>query len=758
MTDHESKKLTDWKKEPKLQDLKLMLTDAATEHQSQVSKIRDWESALTTTGRYAPKKVAGRSRIQPKLVRKQAEWRYSALTEPFLSSDQMFTVSPVTFEDVDAAKQNELLINWQFRTKINTISFIDNLVRATVDEGTSIVRIGWEQESIEVTEPVPEWTYYPVDEESEEGEMYLQHIDEAIQLKEANPRGYSEQIPEELKAAIDYIEQAGIPVRAELTGYVPVKVQKIIKNQPTVQVCDPESVILDPTCRGDISKAMFVIFDLDVSQHELLNSNADYKNLDKIRWESDKSPGEIGINETTNFTFKDKMKNKQKMYEYWGYHDINDDGHVVPIVASWIGDTLIRLEESPFPDKKLPVVVIPYLPVKRSIYGETDAELLKENQMVQGALMRGLIDIMGRSANGQTGFARGLLDSHNKRKYEAGQDYDFNVNTSHPNGGIYQHTFPAIPDSALTLMSVMSSEGDSLTGVKSFSGGISGESYGKVATGIRGALDSAAKREMAILRRIANGLKEIAGKIMAMNAEFLSEDEVVRVTNTQFITINKDDLQGNFDLQVDISTAEVDEQKAQDLSFMLQTLGPSIDQSITFMIMSEIAKLKRMPDLANQLLSIDTSPTENDLLLQELEMQKVQLEVAKLESEAAWNQARAAKEQASAAFIALNTQDVATGVSHARDIERMIAQSESNQSLAVTKAILAAKKQGEAEPDIEAAIGFNELTKQMSSQSVSAMAQLRASILPQNDLEQSADPEGEELQGDPNMLPPEEQV
>ena len=60
--------------------------------------------------------------MQPKLVRRQAEWRYSALAEPFLNSEKLFNVSPVTFEDEAAAKQNELVLNWQFRTKIRRIA------------------------------------------------------------------------------------------------------------------------------------------------------------------------------------------------------------------------------------------------------------------------------------------------------------------------------------------------------------------------------------------------------------------------------------------------------------------------------------------------------------------------------------------------------------------------------------------------------------------------------------------------------------
>ena len=47
-------------------------------------------------------------------------------------------------------------------------------------------------------------------------------------------------------------------------------------------------------------------------------------------------------------------------------------------------------------------------------------------------------------------------------------------------------------------------------------------------------MDAASKREMSILRRLAHGLLKIGRKIMAMNAVWLTEQEVVRLTNGPF--------------------------------------------------------------------------------------------------------------------------------------------------------------------------------------------------------------------------------
>lgn len=704
-------KLTDWAKEPKIQDLKQIFDDAKKSHQEQMVKIDDWHDAINVKGKYKPKQIKGRSQVQPKLIRRQAEWRYSALTEPFLGSEKLFQVNPATFEDIAGAKQNELLLNWQFRTKINKIKFIDDLVRTVVDEGTGICRVGWQRLTVPDTEMVPVFEFYPLEPESEEDENFMllvQELQQAAEFSQQNPREFDETFPEEMKAAVEYFLEEGIPVEAKLVGYKEEEYERILENQPTVDILDPHDVYLDPTCKGNMDEAMFVIHAYETSKHELLKNAAQYKNLDKINW------GEQGvdpdrIHTDTNFKFQDAVKAKVTVYEYWGYHDINDDGIMVPIVAAWIGDVLIRLEESPFPDGKLPFVVIPYLPVKRQLYGEPDAELLKDNQAITGAVMRAMIDILGRSANAQTGIPQDFLDVVNKRRFENGLDYEYNLQSGqHPANAIHMHKMPEIPNSAMEMLGLQAQDAEALTGVKAFATGISGAAYGQVAAGIRGALDATSKREMAILRRLAKGVIDIGNKIIAMNAEFLSETEVVRVTNRQFVEIRREDLKGNYDLIVDISTAEVDDAKSQDLAFMVQTIGPIAGPEAALQLVAEIADLKRMPDVAENLRNFRQEPSEAEQMMQELQLKKAELEVVELESRIQRNMAEAAKAAADARQKGLDTEEQSLGIKHNREMERQKSQSQGNQNLVITKAIVDSKTDF---GNIQAAMGFNELTK-----------------------------------------------
>lgn len=642
MPELDIKPLTSWKNPPSIKDLKQDLSDAKPIHDSQVSKIGEWLDNLNITGKAKVQTAKGNSAIVPKLIRRQAEWRYAALTEPFLSTDELFNVRPVTWEDRKSAIQNQLVLNAQFNTHIDKTKFIDEYVRAAVDEGTVILRAGWCFEEEEVTETVPviEYRVNPA---------LLPLHQQLAQMKQESPSEYATDVPEELKQAHELSMERGVPIEPVVIGQEEKKTMRTIRNHPTVEVCDYRNVVLDPTCMGDIKKASFVVYSFETSLSEL-KKDSKYKNLDKINIAANNILGQPDHNPSDGsktFNFTDKPRQKFVVHEYWGFWDIDGTGKVKPIVASWVGDTPIRMEENPFPDKELPFIVEQYLPVRKSNYGEPDGALLEDNQKVIGAVTRGMIDLMGKSANGQTGVRKDMLDSTNRRKFDKGMDYEFNANVD-PRQGVFMHTYPEIPNSAQFMLQLQNMDAESLTGVKSFTQGVSGQSLGDVAAGVRGALDAASKRELGLLRRLSNGVIALGRKFISMNSEFLSEEEVVRITNDEFVTVRRDDLAGNFDLRLSISTAEEDNNKAQELAFMLQTMGNNMDPAMSRMILSDIARLRKMPDLAKKIESFEPQP---DPLVQK----KAQLEIALLEAQIANENAQAQERMANAGLSGAKT-------------------------------------------------------------------------------------------------------
>ena len=279
-----------------------------------------------------------------------------------------------------------------------------------------------------------------------------------------------------------------------------------------------------------------------------------------------------------------------------------------------------------------------------------------------------------------------------------GEDYEFNGNVD-PRQAFHMHTYPEIPQSASLMLQIQHNDADSLTGVKAFSNGITGQALGSTATAVRSALDATSKRELGILRRLAEGIKKVGRKFISMNAVFLSEEEVIRVTASEFVRIRRDDLAGSYDLKLTISTAEADNQKAEELSFMAQTLGTNAGIELYKLILSDIARLRKLPDLAKKIK--EYQPAEDPIA-----QQRAQLELALMQVEIEERRARAMMAQAEAQLAMakaqtegvkagniqsdtdlknLNFIEQESGTKQERDLQKLGAQAKGNMGLELLK-------------------------------------------------------------------------
>ena len=543
------------------------------------NKIQDFRNQ--TAGAPYGNEVKGKSRIVSLDIKKQLEWMLPTLADPFLSTSDVIKCNPVTYEDVLAARQNELLLNTQFCRKFPRYNFMMKALKVLATEGTLVVQTGWDYEDEEVETMVEAVVAHP-----ETGE--------------------------------------------EVIAMTKEKVTKVRKNQPTATVCRNEDIYLDPTCMDDMSKAQFVIhrYETDLST---LKSDGRYKNLDKVAdQEGHKYDYGYLQQDHTYFKFQDQARKKMVVYEYWGNYDIDEDGIAEPIVCAWIGNTIVRLQSNPYPDQRPPFIVVPFNAVPFQLHGESLASVIGDNQKVKTAIIRGVIDNMAQSNNGQVGMRKGALDIANRKKFLEGKNFEYNGT---PND-FWQGSYNQIPSSAFDVLTIMNNEIESQTGVKSFSGGITGSALGSTATGARGALDATATRRISLVRNVAENLiKPLMRKWMAYNYAFLEEEEIVRITNAEFVPIRRDDLDGNIDIDITISTAEDNSAKAQELSFLLQTMGPNQDFEINKLLMGQIAKLSRMPDLEKQIMNHQQQPDPMEQQAKQLEMQKMMLELEMMQAE-----------------------------------------------------------------------------------------------------------------------------
>ena len=564
-----------------LKNLKADMKEAERLQREWFIKREEWSSQ--TKGAPYGNEVDGKSKIVSKDIKKQLEWMLPSITDPFLSTSDVIKCNPVTYEDGKSARQNELLLNTQFCRKFNRYNFIMKATKVLVTEGSVVIQTGWDYEEEEVEAEVE---VIGVDENG------MEFVDTEISMQ-----------------------------------------TNVIRNQPTAVVCRNEDIFIDPTCMDDMDKCQFVIHRYESSLNAL-KQDGRYENLDKVeaaQYNLTNDPQYLREDQTY-FEFKDKPRKKFVVHEYWGNYDIDGDGIAEPIVCAWVGNTIIRLESNPYPDNKPPFVIVPFSAVPFQMFGEALAETIGDNQKVKTAITRGMIDNMAKSNNAVVATRKGALDPVNRKKFLKGENFEFNGTP----GDFWQGSYNQLPSSAFDMLNLQNNEIESQTGVKSFSGGISGNALGSTATGARGALDATSTRRLNLVRNMSeNMIKPIMRKWMAYNAEFLEEEEVIRITNDEYVPIRRDDLAGKIDIDISISTSEDNAAKSQELSFLLQTVGPNEDPAIRREIMAQIMDLMRMPEQAKKIRDYQPQPDPVQQKMQELQIAKLEAEIEKIRADAA---------------------------------------------------------------------------------------------------------------------------
>ena len=524
-----------------------------------------------------------KSAIVSRDIKKQSEWQHSTIIDPFVSAPDIVKASPITAEDTASARQNELVLNAQFCRQFGRYNFMTKAVKVLDREGTVVIQTGWDYEDEEVEVEVPTIMTF------------------------ADGR--------------------------ELVLGTTTEVQtRVITNRPTAVVCRNEDIYIDPTCMDDMDKCQFIIhrYETDLST---LRQDGRYKNLHKVAKAEGSGENDIDFEDEddTEFEFKDDPRKKKVVYEYWGNYDIDGDGITEPIVCAWIDNTVIRLEDNPYPDGKPPFIVVPFNSIPFQMHGEANAELIGDNQKVKTAITRGIIDNMAQSNNGVIGVRKGALDVNNRKKFIAGENFEFNGT---PND-FWNGSYNQIPGSAFDMLGMMNNEIESITGVKSFSGGISGSSLGTTATGARGALDATSTRRLNIVRNISeNMIKPLMRKWMAYNAEFLDDSEVIRITNEEFVEVRRDDLEGKVDIEITVSTNEDNAAKAQEITFMVQTLGQTMSDEMRYKMLAQWADLTKQPELAKEYREWQApEPSETQMRMEAAAVRRAELENKKLEAD-----------------------------------------------------------------------------------------------------------------------------
>ena len=584
-------------------------------------KMSEWENRYNAKPLGNEKK--GKSKYVSKDIKKLLKWQLPIILEPFVNTTEIVRTTGTTPQTAQKAQKIEKLLNYQFCRQFDRYNFMKKAIKLLQKEGKVVVRTGW-------------------------------------------------QIKTEKKIIQT---QAGS-----------VEVNATIINKPDAIIRKNENIFIDPTADGETPEFIIERYETTISNlrenKHWFNQKAVEKLAQKKILTDDNSDTALGTireveeyerGDDNNFEPTDKSRTKVEVYEYWGKYDINEDGIAENIVCAWSEDVVLKLEDNPYPDNELPFVMCDFDPEPFMNYGDSAIEDLIDNSKLITIIKRGLIENMAAANMGQKGMPKGALDTINKKKFNNGENFEYNKNFGEP----WQDEYHNIGQTPLAMLQMLEDDNESL-------GGITKNSLGEKTPNLSATqatqIESATQRRMLdLVRNIAENLvKPLLRKWLSYDIEFMSPQEFIYITGEEPIIIDKQDLDGSVHIEMQVTTQAVDDQKAKQLAFLLQTSQQAQDPEITKMLYIKLLKLNKMFEEAKMLEEYQPKPDPTQQQTVQLELAKLQTEIESLKVKSLENQAdiklKLAKAQevgSKADLNDLNYVHKATGQDHAKELDKI---------------------------------------------------------------------------------------
>lgn len=422
-------------------------------------------------------------------------------------------------------------------------------------------------------------------------------------------------------------------------------------DNPISELIDVDSIVLDPSAKH-LKDCRFIIERKKISINEIISNSGWYgshtiESLSPLEATTATEYDKDSNGKDDSFNFEDRLRQLVDVNFYYG--SITIGNKLETILAIWSDDFLINIMPTPYPTawNGNPFSSEVYIRVAGSIYGESVAELLKVNQRINTGLKRSVLNTLDSSTAGQKGSKKGALDPVNLGKFRRGEYFEYQGQSPE----IWEGKFAEVPPHILGLEDRMQMENEELSGISRLSGGLDPRALNSNVSATASSLvnSNAERRLLLIARHIGALIEDMMRKWMDLNALMLEQNSV-RI-NGMVEEITNLDVNGNFDLMINISTPSQKQERAQNLSMLLNTLGSNgnIPKSVIMNLVAELSEAMNMHSLSEQLGSLaqqmqqsEQQPKQNDPM-QDIAMQ---LEMAEQQSVIAKNNSRAELDKA----------------------------------------------------------------------------------------------------------------
>jgi hypothetical protein len=561
-------------------------------------------------------------------IKKAIKTMSPSIIEPFMTSDTLVATKPVRVGAEDIASYNSDILNYQYNNQFDKLEFITSISMILPKEGTVFVRTGWDfKESVE------------------KKELSGLGFEELQILQQTNPNDVKNVVQQK-------------------DGSFTVSLEKrtTLWNKPTAVICKNESITTDPTAHS-FKDSKFITYEYEKSYSDIKKEKDIYdyqpitddmlEQAGTSRYPETALGGQRAIDNYNSgvdhhFNFSEKSSRKVRIIEYWGEYDLDGSGTNQQIVCAWIKntDTILRLEKNPYPDNAIPFVSCQYGFEPFTVWGNSVADVLGDGQQIHTAIMRGFIDNMSLSNNGQKFFQKGAIDYVNLGKLQRGEKY---VELNNLNG-MTDGSYNQIPTSSFNVYDMITKENELLSGANSQMEGIDSATIGRTASGVNQVMGAAQRHMIVIVRIIAEMYKDMFNKWASYNTELLDDEQAFQIAGT-LSNLDKSKVSGDINIEMNINLDAMNSQKLQQINMLLQqsqTLGQAVLPMVIPLLVAEIFEGFGKYEYAKQIREYQPEPDLVQQQMQQLELQKIQMEIAKLQAEIELAQAKAVESESKA--------------------------------------------------------------------------------------------------------------
>jgi hypothetical protein len=245
-------------------------------------------------------------------------------------------------------------------------------------------------------------------------------------------------------------------------------------------------------------------------------------------------------------------------------------------------------------------------------------------------ITRGMIDNMSLANNGQKFIQRGALDYVQFKRMTNGERYiQTNLDAK---VAITDGSFNQLPQSAFNMMSMFTQETQELSGINSSTPALNTQVQNKTATGAMAQTTMSQQRMADAVRNLASMMKGVFEDWIAYAREFVEPIQMVEMFG-DYVQITRDDLKGDYDIAIKVTTEMNKQTQIQQLNLMMQqaqAIGEGAPPQAINKLVAEMLDLFDKPGLAEEFRNYKPQPNQMAIQNQQLELAKLQAEIEEI--------------------------------------------------------------------------------------------------------------------------------